>query len=294
MRVVRVDSAADPRIAPYANLRDAELRQRLDPTDTLAHAGLFVAEGDLVVRTLVRSRFEVVSLLTTAQRLEKLDDVLTGLDPGVPIYVAEQEVLNGIVGFNIHRGLLALGRRGTPMTLEDVLSGQRDGRQDVGPLVVLEDLTNHDNLGGIFRNVAALAGPTSAVLLSPRCADPLYRKCLRVSMGLALTVPTARSASWPEDLARIGHAGFTTWALTPSSDAIELSEALSRAKHEARGRRIALVLGSEGPGLTSQAMSSCEKRVRLGMWASSSAVDSLNVAVSAGIALYQLRQSIGD
>lgn len=277
MNLVPIESLADPRIALYANMRDAELAQRADPLDPAAHAGVFIAEGELVVRRLVRSRFKTQSVLTTPTQLKSLDDALAGLPAATPIYLAEQDLLNQIVGFNMHRGLLAIGERGAPPLLSDLL-------QRRGPVLILEDLGNHDNLGGIFRNAAALGGPGVWVLLSPRCADPLYRKSLRVSMGLVLSVPFTRAESWPATIPEVSIAGFETWGLTPQDGAISL--------RAARGGnsigRVALVLGSEGPGLTDQALAVCDRRVRVEMEKADEAVDSLNVAMAAGIALYSM------
>ncbi len=276
MPLIHVDNLADPRLAPYANMRDAELAQRADPLDAAAHGGLFIAEGELVLRRLVASRFAVHSVLTTTSRLETLRADLAGLSSDVPVFLADQRVLNEIVGFNMHRGVLAIGRRGAGLTPADLCARP-------GPLLVLEDLVNHDNIGGVFRNAAALGGPGVGVALSPRCADPLYRKSLRVSMGCALEVPFARVEAWPDALGAIAAAGFETWALTPRGGAVPIGEAVRAC---ARGStRIALVLGGEGPGLTEAAMAACRKRVTIPMNKVSDSVDSLNVAMAAGIAM---------
>jgi tRNA G18 (ribose-2'-O)-methylase SpoU len=150
-----------------------------------------------------------------------------------------------------------------------------------GPVVVLEDLVNHDNIGGIFRNAAALGGAGVGVVLSPRCADPLYRKSLRVSMGCALDVPCARAADWPGVLGELREAGFETWAMTPKDGAVAIGEAARGLS----GKRVAVVLGSEGPGLTDEAIGACAVRVGIPMNRVSESIDSLNVAMAAGIAL---------
>jgi tRNA G18 (ribose-2'-O)-methylase SpoU len=271
MNLIPINDLADPRLAPYANLRDAELAQRADPLDAAAHGGLFIAEGDLVVRRLLASRFALHSVLTTPTRLASLTSELEAKTGDAPIFLAEPPLLNQIVGFNMHRGLLAIGRRGPGLSLPDLIRHQ--------PLLVLEDLTNHDNIGGIFRNAAALGGPGIGILLSPRCADPLYRKSLRVSMGCALAVPFARADQWPDALSTLTAHGFESWALTPSDSAEPLHSLRPSSKP------IALILGTEGAGLTDAAIQSCSHRVRIEMSKVDPSVDSLNVAMAAGIAL---------
>ena len=282
-----ITSLADPRIALYANMRDAELAQREDPLDARAHAGVFIAEGELVVRRLASSRFRTQSILTTPTRLRTLDDLAAQLPSDTPIYLAEQEVLNQIVGFNMHRGVLAIGERTGSDDLESLLARP-------GPVIVLEDLTNHDNLGGVFRNAAALGGAGVWVLLSPRCADPLYRKSLRVSMGLALSVPYVRAADteWPGVLDRLRGAGYAAWAMTPRKGAVGMREAVAGRSGSGGSGKVALVLGSEGPGLTEACIRACDRAVCIEMDKADEAVDSLNVTMAAGIALYALGRGV--
>lgn len=270
---------ADERLSVYANMRDAELAQRTDPLNADAHAGVFIAEGELVLRRLIGSRFKVQSVLTTPSRVDSLADALVGLDPAVPTFLAPQAVLNEIVGFNMHRGVLGVGVRGPGLTVDDLLARP-------GPILVLEDLVNHDNLGGVFRNAAALGGPGVSVLLSPRCADPLYRKSLRVSMGLVLGVPFARAAAWPGVLDGLRERGLEVWAMTPKAGSLELGNLL-----RGEPKRLALVLGSEGPGLTNEAFARAGRAVRIRMHPADPAVDSLNVAMAGGIALALLGQA---
>ncbi len=276
MNVIPVQSLSDPRLTPYANMRDAELAQRADPLDARAHAGLFIAEGELVLRRLIASPFPVHSVLITPTRLDSLRDALATLKPETPIFLADPPVLESIVGFNMHRGVLGVGIRTTPISLSDLAAR-------AGPLIVLEDLTNHDNLGSIFRNAGVLGGPGVAIALSPRCADPLYRKSIRVSMGAALAVPLTRLDAWPEPLHALRQAGFQTWALTPRADAITITEA-----RRASTGPVALILGSEGPGLTDEALNACTHRVRIPMSKADPSLDSLNVAMACGIALAYL------
>jgi tRNA G18 (ribose-2'-O)-methylase SpoU len=285
--ILPVTSLDDPRLAPYANMRDAELAQRLDPLDPAAHGGLFIAEGDLVLRRLIDSPFPTDSVLLAENRVDTLAPELARLSAHVPVFVAPQALFNAIVGFNMHRGVLAIGRRVQPYALEDLL-----GRS--GPILILEDLVNHDNLGGIFRNAAGLGGTGCSILLSPRCGDPLYRKSLRVSMGHVLSVPFRRLTDWPGDLARIVAAGWDLLALTPRPDAIDLEDLAGSPRRspsypESAPRR-AVLLGSEGPGLTESALAAAPRAVRIAMPPSpgGQTIDSLNVAMAAGIALYRL------
>lgn len=189
----------------------------------------------------------------------------------MPIYVVSQELMNDVVGFNIHRGVLAVGIRPEPPTLDHLLDG-------ADLVVVLEDLTNHDNLGSIYRNIAGLVGGGARVVLSPRCADPLYRKSLRVSMGHVLGVPTMRSADWRGDLERLKSRGFVTLALTPDPAADDLAEVAVHLPG-----KLALLLGAEGSGLIEATMTLVDRRVRIPM---AGGVDSLNVATAGAITLF--------
>ena len=279
MNIIPVDSLADPRLAPYANMRDAELAQRADPLDGAAHGGLFIAEGALVLRRLIASRFVVQSVLTGPTRLDSVRDALGALPAETPVFLADPTTMSSIVGFNMHRGVLAIGVRGAMPGIDDLLAR-------AGPLIVLEDLTNHDNLGSICRNGAALGGPGVGIALSARCADPLYRKSIRVSMGAALCVPFARLEAWPDSLRTLARAGFQTWALTPRSGAVPIREACRTLAGSPS--RVAIVLGSEGPGLTDEAIRACSHQVRIPMAKADPAVDSLNVGMACGIALHCL------
>ena len=310
MNLIPIESIDDPRVSDYANLRDVELLQRAEmgletsgenvPGDTpvhwrarenggSAHRGLFMGEGELVVRRMIDSPFEVRSVFLTPTRLKSIGDALERLAPGVPVYVAAPRVLSAVVGFNIHRGILACGVRGEGTSVGRLLD--RDG-----PLLVLEDLFNHDNIGSIFRNAAALAGTRAGVVLTEKCADPLYRKCIRVSVGNVLSIPFARVES-VEALSRArGGAGappggWELWALSPRGDAEPLRaavEEVARARRAGAARRVALMLGSEGPGLSESAMACADRLVRIPMRRSHENVDSLNVAVAAAIALHEL------
>jgi tRNA G18 (ribose-2'-O)-methylase SpoU len=222
----------------------------------------------LVVRRLLASRFPVRSLLVTPQGLERLSDAAALLPESTPVFVADTNLMGAIVGFPFHRGILACGQRLAPAPIGDLLKSART-------LVILEDLANADNVGAVFRNTGALAGADAAVLLSPGCCDPLYRKSLRVSMGQALRVPFAKLDQWPESLDQVGKAGFELLALTPDPAAQDING--FRPTH-----RVAMLLGAEGPGLTDAAFGRARARVRIPMDAGA---DSLNVATAGAIAL---------
>ena len=262
--MIRVASLDDPRVALYRELANPE---------ALIRAGVFVAEGRLVVARLLRSsRFTTQSVMVTEAARTALAGVLDATAPEIPIFVADQAAMNEIVGFNIHRGCLALAERPPRATLANLdLAGARR-------LLVLEGVNNPDNVGGLFRSAAALG--TDAVVLGPACGDPLYRKAVRTSMAAALAVPFVDAGAWPDALATMRDAGWHVIALTPSPDARTLDE-VPRAL-----ARVALLVGAEGPGLSEAALALATIRARIPM---NNAVDSLNVTVAASIALHYLR-----
>lgn len=262
--VIPVGSFDDPRIEDYRNVPDPEL---------LARRGLFVAEGRHVVRRLLASRFRTRSLLVTPSVRAALAD-LVDASGDLPVYVVDQDVMNGITGFNIHRGCLAVGQRPPAAGVDDVT-------RNASRVVVLERVSNADNVGGIFRNAAAFGA--GAVLLGPSCADPLYRKAIRTSMGASLRVPFATLDDWPGDLSRLRAAGFTLLALTPADGARPIRDAAPGAPG-----RAALLVGHEGEGLSPEALSAADACVRIPMAAG---IDSVNVATAAAIALYELAGS---
>jgi tRNA G18 (ribose-2'-O)-methylase SpoU len=268
MPVVPIDDLDDPRIADYRNVPDPAL---------LAERGVFVAEGRLVVRALLASRrFRPRSLLVSEASAASLEDALAAIAPTCPIYVASKALMSGIVGFNVHRGCLALGERPAASAAEDVLPPDDAGAL----LVVLEGIANADNVGGIFRNAAAFGA--DAVLLSPGCCDPLYRKAIRVSIGGTLAVPFASGGAWPECLARLRKRGFAVVALTPGPASADIDGDASPWRSR---RRLALLAGTEGGGLTRGALELADYRVRIPM---APGADSLNVATAVGIALHRL------
>jgi tRNA G18 (ribose-2'-O)-methylase SpoU len=262
----------DAALEPFTSVRER---------DVVGRQGLFLAEGEVVVRVLrgPQSRFRTRALLLEERRVDALADVLP---TDVPVYVVPQPVMDEVVGFPIHRGVLALGERGAPLEPEALLGPS--SRADV--FVAVVGLTNHDNVGGIFRNAAAFGA--GGVLLDDTTCDPLYRKAIRVSAGAALTVPFARAGSADALIDRLEAAGVEPIALTPRGEET-IEEALRAPGPSAtHRRRRALVFGTEGPGLPDRVLART-RRVRIDM---ASGWDSLNVAVAAGVALHAAR-SIG-
>jgi tRNA G18 (ribose-2'-O)-methylase SpoU len=267
MAVERILAADDPRVAAYRGVRDGDL---------LRARGKFMAEGRLVVRRVLEDRrYAVRSIVVNDAALADLSPVLETHTLHVPVYVCDAAALQAIAGFDVHRGCLALVERPAPAALDDLL-------HDARTLVVLEGVTNADNVGGVFRNAAAFGA--GGVLLSPTCCDPLYRKSIRTSMGAVLQVPFVRAGQWPATLSQVRAAGFAIVALTPREPSIALDAFAALA---ASGK-IALVAGTEGAGLTSAVESAADWRVRIPI---SPSVDSLNLAVAVGIALQALRAS---
>lgn len=268
MVVERITRADDPRIAAYRDVPDPEL---------VRLRGLFIAEGRLVVRRVIEDgRYRVQSLLVSEAARRGLEPVLRGMAPHVPVYVCEATDFLGITGHDLHRGCLALVERPAATPVEELLASTRT-------LVALEAVTNADNVGGVFRNAAAFGA--GGVLLSPTSCDPLYRKAIRTSIAAALRVPFARVDDWPAVLSRVRAAGFTIVALTPR----EPSESLEAFASRPRPARLALVVGSEGGGLTPAVEATSDHRVRIPI---GDGVDSLNLAVAVGIALYRFFEQV--
>ncbi|SES08713.1 TrmH family RNA methyltransferase [Actinokineospora terrae] len=264
-QVIEVSDPADPRLDDFRDLSTADRRP-----DRPGGRGLVIAEGVVVVRRLLASPYPVRALLGIRRRVEELADDLAGLD--VPAYVASAEVMADAVGFHLNRGILATADRAQAPDPAHLAENART-------LAVLEGVGDHENLGSLFRNAAALG--VDGVLLAPGCSDPLYRRSVRVSMGHVLAVPFAELDPWPDGLKWLRDSGFRVLALTPSIDAVPLSEAV-RADE-----RVAVLLGSEGPGLTDEAIAAADAAVRIPM---SRAVDSLNVATAAAVAFYALAE----
>ncbi|ADP83857.1 TrmH family RNA methyltransferase [Pseudofrankia inefficax] len=263
LTIIPVDDPADPRVADYVALTDVVLRRRKEPAE-----GLFIAEGERVIQRALRAGYRARSVLVSPNRL---DAVPAELGPEVPVYLAGPELMAKITGFEVHRGALAAMARHPARDPAELLSWALR-------VLVLEDLVSHTNLGAVFRSAAGLG--MDAILLSPRCADPLYRRSVRVSMGEVFAVPYARLDPWPAALDTLADRGFETLALTPAADAADL--ATLRPVADAR---LAVLLGTEGEGLSAAAQAAATRRVRIPMAAG---VDSLNVAATAAIACYAL------
>jgi len=254
--------AADPLVADYVGLTDGARRRRHEPG-----TGFFIAEGDQVVRRAAAAGHPPRSVLVSPQRLADLSPAVAALP--CPFYVAAYDVLEAVTGFHVHRGILASFGRLPDRPVAEVLEGARR-------IVVLESMNNHTNLGAVFRSVAALG--LDAVLLTRTCADPLYRRSVRVSMGEVFSIPYAWLDDWPADLDALRSRGFRVLALTPAPDAVRLEDV-----RLADDELVALLLGAEGPGLTGAAMGAADLRVRIAMAAG---VDSLNVGAAAAIACW--------
>jgi tRNA G18 (ribose-2'-O)-methylase SpoU len=268
MPQIRLERADDPRVREYRAVSEPELAR---------DSGLFVAEGRLVVRRVIEDgRCRVRSLLLSEAAHRDLEPVLGRLDEDVPVYIGAARDFLTITGFDIHRGCLAMVRRPAILSAEDILDTAR-------VVVVLEAVANADNVGGVFRTAAALGA--DAVLLSPSCCDPLYRKAIRTSMAATLQVPFARIADWPGGLAALGARGFTTVGLTPRAAAQPLDRFAA-----SRPARIALLVGNEGTGLSREAEAAAHHLVRVPIRPD---VDSLNLVVATGIVLSRLT-GLGD
>jgi tRNA G18 (ribose-2'-O)-methylase SpoU len=271
--VIEIDRADDERLADYTRLTDAVLRTHLE-----AEHGLFIAEGTKVITRAVAAGYPVRSMLLGRSRLvdlPALGDAAAAAPEETPVYVVPDEVAESLTGYRVHRGALAsLNRRPLPEVAALLAASRR--------LVVLEDLVDHSNVGAIFRCAAALG--IDAVLLSPRCADPLYRRSVKVSMGAVFAIPYARMTSWYDGLAELQAAGFRVLALTPDESATPIGGALHQAG------RAALLLGTEGDGLSARWLRQADEAVRIPMnpAARAAGVDSLNVVAAAAIACHLL------
>jgi tRNA G18 (ribose-2'-O)-methylase SpoU len=268
MPLEHVDRIDDERLADYRHVPDPELLRRGE---------IFVAEGRLIVRALLtESHFRVRSILLTEAACHGLADVIEPRLSDTPVYVVPAGAIEGLTGFDIHRGCLAIGERPGRLGVGQMLARSPRARR----LVVLERIGNADNIGGIFRNAAAFGA--DAVVVGPGCCDPLYRKAIRVSMGAALRVPFCHADDWKADLQAFRAAGFTLAALTPAAVAQDLEAWVSSITP---GARIAVLAGSEGDGLTPEMLAHADVAVRIPM---APPTDSLNVATAVGIALHRL------
>jgi len=258
--VVAVTAVDDPRLGDYTDLTDVALRRVREPAE-----GLFLAEGEKVVLRALAAGYAPRSVLTEAKWLPGIEAALTEHD--CPVYVGDEQLLRHLTGYRVHRGALASMQRRPLPTLDDLLATARR-------VVVLEDLVDHTNVGAVFRNAAALG--IDAVLVSPECADPLYRRSVKVSMGAVFAVPWSRADPWPGTLDLLRDRGFRTLAMSPDPSGGSLRDADLAPP-------VAVVLGTEGEGLTAAALARCSAKVRIPMAAG---VDSLNVAAASAVVFY--------
>jgi len=264
MPVIALTDPADERLADYRDLTDVALRRRIEPA-----AGLYMAEGAKVISRALAGGHRPRSLLVAERWLDSVESLV---DAHTPIYVAPAAVLESVTGYDVHRGALAAMHRPALASVADVV---RDARL----VVVLEGIVDHTNVGAIFRSVAGLGA--DAILVSPTCADPLYRRSVKVSMGTVFQVPWTRIEPWPAALGELRDVGFTVAALALSDDAVSLAD-FAAAGHE----RVALVMGTEGDGLSRGALAAADQVVTIRM---AGGVDSLNVAAASAVAVWELR-----
>ena len=294
-RLVQLSDPADPRVADYTSLTDVSLRRKLEP-----ERGLYLAESSKVLRRALDAGHQPRSFFMAEKWVDGLRDVLEAHD--VPVYVGTDEVLEQITGFHLHRGAMAAMHRPAPLPLENVLASARrvailedivDHTNVGGPetpqfssntrtrsrIAIFENIVDHTNLGAAFRSAAAIG--VDAVLVTPSCADPLYRRSIRVSMGTVFQVPWARIDSWPGDIDMLKEHGYVVAGMTLGEGAITLDDLVAEDHPH-----LALVFGTEGHGLTRQADRRLDRRVTIPMMRG---VDSLNVAASAAVAFYATR-----
>jgi tRNA G18 (ribose-2'-O)-methylase SpoU len=270
-RLIRIDDPADPRISDYRDIRERDL---------IGRTGRFVAEGTVVLRLLVDAhasggRFEAESLLLLENRTDGLSEILERTPPHIPVYVASRPVMNAIAGFDIHRGVLALGRRRDTPTAETLLAHLPENAL----VVAACGIANHDNIGAIFRNAAAFGA--DAVLLDETCCDPLYRKALRVSVGSVLRLPYARQGSIEAMLSALSDTRFQIWGLSPSGT--------TDIRNIQPAPRLALLTGTEGEGLPQPILRS----IHTARIPQAPGLDSLNAATATGIALFAMASAMG-
>ena len=266
---VVIDNPGDVRLADYVRLRETSLRRHLE-----AEHGLFIAEGEKVIRRAVEAGYRPRSFLLAERWLAGLTDVLQRW-PDVPVYVVSEELAEEVTGFHVHRGALASLHREVRHTVDEILAAGASRSR----IAVLEDLVDHTNVGAVFRSAAALG--VDAIFVTPRCADPLYRRSIKVSMGTVFQVPWTRIDPWPDGIQLLKDAGYLVAGMTLGDGAITLDELAAQ-----RPPKLALVFGTEGHGLTPKADRMLDVRVTIPMM---NGVDSLNVASSSAVAFYATR-----
>ena len=268
----RIEDPDDARLVDYVGLTDVALRRRTEP-----ERGLYIAESEKVIRRALAAGHRPRSYLMGERWLTDLGDLVARAEEdGIPVFVGEPEVIEALTGFHLHRGALAAMQRPALPTVARVLEGARR-------VLVLEDIVDHTNVGAVFRSAAALG--VDAVLVTPRCADPLYRRAIRVSMGTVFQVPWTRIEPWPGAVAHLRDLGFTTAALALRDDSVGLDDLAADPPE-----RLALVLGTEGDGLSRRTLAEVDVTVRIPMLGG---VDSLNVAAAGAVAAWALRVGRG-
>lgn len=261
-----LETADDPRVSDYTQLTDVHLRKVREPAE-----GMYIAESSRVLRRALAAGHRPRSFFLAEKWLTDLNDVFEQY-PDVPVFIGSAALLEDITGFHLHRGAMAAMARPAPVPLQELLAGSRR-------VAVLEDIVDHTNVGAIFRSAAALG--IDAVLVTPRCGDPLYRRSVRVSMGTVFQVPWARLDSWPGDLALLRDSGFTIAGMELTGDAVDLDVLAARNPD-----RLALVLGTEGAGMSDATLAAVDLAVKIPM---RPGVDSLNVAAASAVAFWELR-----
>lgn len=266
MPVIPVDAPDDPRLADYAGLTDVALRRSLEP-----ELGLYMAEGAKVISRALAAGHRARSVLVSQRWLDSVEGLVA---PEVPVYLASDAVMEGIAGFQVHRGALASMERPALPSIEEVA---RDARR----VMVLEGIVDHTNVGAIFRSAAGIGA--DAIVVAPTCADPLYRRSVKVSMGTVFQVPWTRAEDWPGALDDLRSRGFTVAAMALADDAVALDDF---AASLGPGQRVAVVMGAEGDGLSRRALAASDAVVTIPM---AGGVDSLNVAAASAVAMWALR-----
>ncbi|WP_027019906.1 TrmH family RNA methyltransferase [Corynebacterium sputi] len=277
---IRIDDPADPRLDDIRDLNRSDNRP-----DLPGGKGLVIAEGMLIVPRLLESRFPTRCVVGTESRLLVLKDKHPELLPDVPLYTVTRDTMAAAVGFDMHRGLLAVADRASEKTVDEVVDGAKT-------LLILEGVGDHENIGSLFRNAAGM--DIDGVLFGAACADPLYRRSVRVSMGHVLRLPFAHlpgtTTTWQRSLDGLKEKGFRIVAMTPGEGSVPLWEAMSD-ESGAPVEKIAIVVGAEGPGMTEHAMRACDVRARIPM---AEGTDSLNVATSAAVGFYERQRQLGS
>lgn len=270
VRVDDIDDPVDERLRDFVSLTDVALRRRLEP-----ERGLYVAESEKVIRRALAAGHRPRAYLMAQRWLTDLADVVEQAErDGIPVFVGEPDVIETLTGFHLHRGALASMHRPRLADVADLV-------RDAGRVLVLEDVVDHTNVGAVFRSAAALG--VDAVLVTPRCADPLYRRAIRVSMGTVFQVPWTRTGPWPDGMALLREAGFTVAALALAEVGTSLDELAADPP-----ARLALVLGTEGDGLRRRTVEGADLTVRIPM---AGGVDSLNVAAASAVAMWAVNRS---